>query len=479
MLRSSSWQKQLVLNIIIGLMLLYMIGMLIMMGIMLGSLLEKSVPDEDPVHIFNSVVLYYFGFEILIRFFMQSLPVLNLETYLTLPVKKRSIVHYVAGKSVFSIGNYLSWLVFIPFAVKMIAPRYPDGIALAWVAGMIMLVFTSNFIATYIKRQLAHKPWVAGLFALGLIGLILLDHFKVLSLSEISRSLMGGILLKPWLLVVPLCTMIGTYAVNFFFLRSRLYPDEISVKKMERADSPMEWRYLKSIGLTGHLISLDIRLLMRHKRTKSLFYMSPIFLLYGLIFYTDDQFKMNGAFPVFVGIFMTGGIMINYLNYCFSYSSGHFDSVLATYTDFRQYLRAKYLMAVSVSTISFFLTIPYVYFGWNILLINTVTFLYNVGFLAFMLLYMSTYSTTRMDLSRSASFNYQGMNATHWLSMLPGFLLPVGILWVCKKLGIPNAGYVLLAVLGISGLVLQKAYLGIVYKQFMRNRYNMAKGFRE
>jgi len=410
---------------------------------------------------------------------MQSLPVLNLETYLTLPVRKPAIVHYVAAKSIFSIGNYLSWLVFIPFAIKVIAPRYSMGTAWIWILGMILLVFANNFLATYVKRQLAHKPWVVGIFAFGLVGLMALDHYHLVSLSDLSGSLMGGLLKNPIMIIIPLIVMIVAYLVNYLFLSGCLYPDEINLKKKTKTDSLGDIRYLKSIGLTGQLISLDIRLMWRHKRTRSTVYMAPIFLLYGFLFYADPKFNMSGGFPVFIGIFMTAGITINYLNYCFSYESNHFDTILANYTDFKQYLRSKYLLAIAISTVCWILTMPYGLYGKNILLINTATFLYNIGFLTFTLMYVATFSTKRMDLSRSASFNYQGMGASHWLSMLPGFLLPVLIIQPFKYYKIPMAGYIFIGVIGLTGLVLNKYLLDVVTKQFMKNRYKMAKGFRE
>lgn len=477
--RSSFWQKQIVLNIVMGLLLLIMLAYLVMLGIFIDKLFQQIAPDEDPIILFNGIVLYYFGIEFMIRFVMQSLPVMNIETYLTLPVRKSAIVHYVASKSIFSIGNFLSWLVFIPFAMKVIAPVYTAGLAWIWILGMILLVFSNNFLATYAKRQLAHQPWVTAIFALGLVGLFAMDHFHVFSLSALSRSLMGGMLKNPLMVTIPMIVLIMFYLLNYFFLKNRLYPDEINLKKKERVDSIGEMRYLKNYGLTGHLISLDLRLMLRNKRTKTILYMSPIFILYGLMLYPDANREAFSSMLVFIGIFMTGGIMINYLNYCFSYESNHFDTILAHYTDFRQYVRAKYILAITMSGICYVLTVPYVFFGPKILLINTATFLYNIGFLSFVMIYLSTYSTKRMDLSRNASFNYQGMGATQWLSMLPGFLLPVLIFWPFKHFNIPYIGYAVIGLVGVAGLVFNKAILGIVTGQFMKNRYKMAKGFRE
>jgi hypothetical protein len=478
-MRSSFWQKQVALNIVMGFFLLIMLSYLVMLGLFIDKIFQSIAPDENPVLLFNRIVLYYFGIEFLIRFFMQSLPVLNLETYLGLPIRKSEIVHYVAGKSIFSVGNFLMLLVTIPFAFKVIAPAYSSAAAWTWIGGMVLLTFTNNFLATYVKRQLAHKPWVVGAFGIGLIALMALDHYQVVSLSSVSLWLMGGLLKNPLLIVIPLSTLVIAYGINYYFLRARMYPDEVNVKKRSKADSVGEMRYLKSMGLTGHLISLDLRLMWRHKRTRATLYLSPIFVLYGLMLYRDGDLSTAGASLVFIGIFMTGGIMISYLNYCFSYESNHFDSILANYTDFKQYIRAKYLLAISMSGICYLLTIPYVLYGYNILLINTATFLYNIGFLPFAMIFVSTYSTKSMDLSRSASFNYQGMGAAQWLSMVPGFLLPVLLFLPFKYFKVPELGYAVIAAVGLTGLILNKTLLGLVTRQFMKNRYDMAKGFRE
>jgi hypothetical protein len=61
--------------------------------------------------------------------------------------------------------------------------------------------------------------------------------------------------------------------------------------------------------------------------------------------------------------------------------------------------------ALLISTICYVVTIPYVLFGWKILLINSMTYLYNIGFLSFVLLYMSTYNKKRIDLSRGSAFD--------------------------------------------------------------------------
>ncbi|MCD4788894.1 MAG: DUF5687 family protein [Bacteroidales bacterium] len=479
MKRSSIWQKSVAINIVLGFFLLLMLLYLLILGLFIDKILEELYPDRDPVVIFNGIILYYLGIEFFLRFFMQSLPTLNIETYLHLPIKKSSIVHYVASKSVVVVGNYLSWLVFFPFAFKVIAPAYSTATAWVWIISMILLIFSNNFLATYIKRQLTGKPVIVGVFGLVMILLILSDYFGLISLSVLSSYLFGQLLKQPLYIVVPALILIFTYSLNYFFLKSRLYPEEVILKKKDKVDSLSNIKYLKTLGLTGQLISLDLRLLWRHKRTRSIIYMAPIFLGYGFFFYPQPVYHEAYGFLIFVGIFMTGGMMLNYTNYCFGYESNYFDNILANYKDFERYIRVKYLFAVSIATVCYVLTIPYVFFGTDILLINSMTFLYNIGFLSFVLFYFATFSKKRMDLRKGAAFNYQGLGASHWLSMLPAFLLPVIIYLPFSWAGVPKAGLLFIGALGVAGLLFHKTMLNIILKQFLKRKYVMAEGFRE
>ena len=358
-------------------------------------------------------------------------------------------------------------------------PAYSTATGILYILSFQALVFANNFLATYIKRQLVNKPSIVGIFGLLLVAMILLDTFHIISLSHFSSALFHSLLSNPGLIIIPIMLMTFCYSLNYYLLKSKLYPDEVVVKKQQHIDGLSNIRYLNTRGIMGRLIALDLRLIWRHKRTRSLIFMFPLFLGYGLFFYPQENYQHMNSFLIFVGIFMTGGLMLNYVNYCFGYESNYFDNILANYTDFESYIRAKYIFVISISALSFILTIPYVFFGLHILLINFMTFLYNVGFLTFVLFYFSTFTKKPMDLSRGAAFNYQGLGATHWLAMLPAFLLPVIIYLPFGLFGYPNAGLLFIGVLGVVGLLYNKSLTRMIYRQFMKRRYAMADGFRE
>jgi hypothetical protein len=84
-----------------------------------------------------------------------------------------------------------------------------------------------------------------------------------------------------------------------------------------------------------------------------------------------------------------------------------------------------------------------------------------------------------MDLSKNAAFNYQGLGASHWLSMLPAFLLPVFIYLPFSFFDLQNTGFIFIGALGLGGLLFYKSMLNFILKQFYKNKYKMAEGFRE
>ncbi len=477
--RSSIWQRNLTTNIIIGFFMVLMMGYLLMLGIFIDPILRKLFPDDDPVTIFNGVIIYYFGFDLLIRYLMQSLPTFAVESYLHLPIRKRTMVHFVVSKSIFHPLNYLPLLVFLPFALISISQNYSSISTLGWIIAIIFLIYNNNFLATYFKRQLVSKPLITLFAALFLIALGVLDHYGLIKLSAFSSAVFSAILKNPALAVIPVILAVCSYSLNFFLLKSKMYPEEIIKRKSYHVQDIPRIKYLTSLGLTGDLVMLDMKLWWRHKRTRTILYLFPVFILYGLVFYPNPIYKNDISWFIFVGTFMTGGMTMNYLNYAFGYESNHFDGILTSRVDMDLYIKAKLSIGMLISIFCFIITIPYVFFSVDILLINFVTFLFNLGFISFVLLYMATYNKKRMDLARGSSFNYQGVGVMNWLVLLPAFIMPLLIYAPFKLLGYRYTGLAVIGFIGLIGLLTRKYWIKAIERNFYKRKYIMAEGFRE
>lgn len=479
-LRSGVWQKNLFTNIFIGFFALLMIGYMLILGIFIDKILEEMVPDRNPLNVFSSVLFYYYLTDLILRYLFQSLSTLAVEPYLHLPVKRTSLVHYVCGKSAFHFFNFVPLLVIIPFVVKVVEPAYGSGIAATYALSLILLTFTNNFLATYLKRQLTGQAWIAGVAGGIVLSLMSLDYFNLISLTVISEMAFMQLISYPLLLIIPFVSLVFVYNLNVRYLRSNAYLEELAESKgKNKTESLSDIRYLSKLGLTGSIIGLEMKLWLRNKRTKSILYMLPIFVLYGLFFYPNPGYKNQWGMFIFVGIFMSGGMMLNYLNYAFAYESTHFDYLLTRRIDLKQYLRVKLIIALLISTFCFILTIPYLFFSIDILYINIATFLFNIGCISFLLLFMATYNKKRMDLSKGAAFNYQGIGAANWLATLPAFLLPVILYLVFSFLISKYAALVIIGMVGITGLLFTTVFIKVIQQQLIERKYIMAENFRK
>lgn len=478
-IRAPMWQKNLALNLVVGFFLLLFAFYLLLFGLLLDKIFEESFPDRNPFDLFNGILLYYFLFDLLIRFMMQALPRLTIESYLHLPLKKNSIIHFMEGRTLMDVFNLLPLLVITPVVFTIARPEVGGWSALSWYLVILMLILANNFFATWLKRLLGTRPVLVGAIAVLFALLFSLDKFGLISLSGFSTRIFGYITIHKIYMILPFAWMIAAYTIHYKFLYRHLYPDEIQKRKTVEYEAVTTSRYLRSLGLTGSIISLELKLYLRNKRTRTILYMSPIFLLYGLMFYTDPGYDKHNVVLMFVGVFMTGGIMLNYTNYAFGYESGYFDALLTKSIDFRQYIRVKYIFAVIISTSCYILTIPYVYYGYKVLLVNTVMYLYNIGTLSFVLLYMATYNKKRMDLTRGGSFNYQGIGAMNWLATFPAFVLPILVYLPFKYTGNPNTGIAFIGLVGLIGVFFSKFIVSRITGNFYKRKYIMATAFRE
>jgi hypothetical protein len=477
--RSSVWQRTLITNIIVGFFTFLMIAYLLMLGFFIDPLLRKLFPDDDPVMIINGIIIYFLGFDLILRYFMQALPTFAIESYLHLPIRKRTMVHFVVSKSVFHFLNLLPLLIFLPFAFVSVLPGYGGIAFLAWIFSVIFLILNNNFLATYFKRQLVSRPLITLAAGLALIALAILDSYGIIKLSAVSSALLSGIMRNPALTVVPVLLAVFSYGMNYFLLKSKMYPDEVIKRKTYHVQDIPRIKYLNSLGLTGDLVMLDIKLWWRHKRTRTILYLFPLFVLYGFFFYPNPMYKEQIGWLLFVGTFMTGGMTMNYLNYAFGYESNHFDGILTSRVDMDLYMKAKLSIGLLINTVCFIITIPYVLFSYDILLINTVAYLFNMGFLAYLLLFMATFNKKRMDLSKGSSFNYQGIGLMNWLVLIPAFLLPILIYTPFGMMGYKYAGLAAIGLIGLIGLLTRKFWMKMIEKAFYTRKYEMAEGFRE
>tara|TARA_B100000749_G_scaffold244416_1_gene206243 strand:- start:172 stop:585 length:414 start_codon:yes stop_codon:yes gene_type:complete len=133
-------------------------------------------------------------------------------------------------------------------------------------------------------------------------------------------------------------------------------------------------------------------------------------------------------------------------------------------------------MVLSVG-IMFLLSIPYVYFGWKILIAHFAAAIYNIGVNSHVMLFGGSFNRKKIDLNQRAAFNYQGTGAVQWIIGLPLMILPMLIFALINWLVGFEAGIATLIVLGVLGIVLHKKLMKTITKRYLDSKYKMISAF--
>jgi len=476
--RSRSAGKSLVVQFFLGFLILYLLASALVLGFAVRHLLTRLFSGQDIVKIFCGFVLYYFFVDLPIRFMMQELPVLSTQPYLAQNIRRRSLVLFLNIRSLFHFLNLVPILLFVPFAITAIAEAYGPLTTAAFIGSILSLTVFNHFLILYVKRKtIINSWWLAGF--LGVVGvLVALDYFHVFSLRNISTLVFTRLLSTPWLFLLALMLAETCFVNNQRFLLNNLYLEEIS--KTGKQKQSTEYTWLQQLGLTGELISLDIKLILRNKRPKSVLLISLFILLYGFIFYRPMYLDGTHYPMLLLGAFLITGIfIINYGQFLFAWQSGYFDGMMSSGLPLTAYIKSKFMLFMAVSTFSFVLTSAYGLISWKIIAIQTAAYLYNIGVTSVIAVYFATYSYKGIDLTKSATFNYQGTGAAQWLYTLAVLLIPFVLYLPLAKWVSPWAGFIAIGAVGLISLLLQNWWITILTRELAKRKHLILQGFRE
>ncbi|MFT5737052.1 MAG: hypothetical protein ACI9SG_001400 [Maribacter sp.] len=472
--RSSTFGKSLGIKILMGFFGVMMLFYLAAAGGGMYFILKKIFPDQSPMWTISQYFVYWVLIELLLRYFMQKLPVMDIKPFLTTPVKKSAIAHYILGRSGVSIYNLLSLFFFVPFAIVLLFHGYSVLNVLLWIVAVFAIVLCVNYINLLINKNDKALITISSLIVIGYA----LDYFQVFDVKVFFAPMFHALYAYPLAVLVPVGFAALIYYINYKYLRTKIYLDATLKPKTVKANtSDMAWA--KKFGEMGPFLQLDLKMIWRNKRTKSQVFISLLFVFYGLIFYTQDIYSDMMPMKVFLGVFMTGIFLSNFGQFIPAWDSSYYSMMMSQNIPLRKYLESKAtLISVSVG-IMFLLTIPYLYFGWEALAINFACALYNLGVNIPVILFFGSFNKKRIELDQSPFGNMQGTSATQFLIMLPVLIAPIVLFSIFYYAISFEAAIIVLSVLGVIGFAMKNYLLNLITEQYRKKKYGMIAGFKE
>lgn len=477
--RSASFGKSLGLKIFMFFLSAYFSLIFLSLGVWLYPFLKEIFPDQDPLFKLNEFILGWLAFELVLRFFMQSLPVVKIKPLLIQNIKQHKVINFVLFKSLFSFYNFLPILFYVPFTIVNGMHSEHSSLSLfGWVIAMLFLSFSVNYFNFLIKKKFAEdiKSFLPAIILI--VVLASLEYFEIFPISQYFGQLLNYVLEMPYLGIIPVLICVLLFRWNLNVLKKKFYLDAGLKAKQEEANA-QNFEWTKKFGDIAPFLQLDLKLIWRNKRPKTTLYLSFLFLLYGLLFFTNSVYEGMPVIYVFAGIFMTGIFMINFGQFVPSWDASYYQMIMSQNIPMSKYLASKAaLISMSVIILTILCT-PYIYFGWNILLIIFVTALYNLGINVPLLMFSGSFNKKRIDLEKSPFMNYQGAGAAQWLAALPLFVMPIGIFYGFYKIFNFNIGLLTIGILGIIGIFLRNYLMERITIQYKKKKYATIHGFKQ
>lgn len=382
-IRSPFWQKNILLNIVLGILGLYLLLNLIAISLFADKILLEVYNDCDVVETFTSLLFYYFLFDLIARFLFQQIPTLSIQPYLTLPIKKSTLIHYPIIKSVFSFFNLLAILLLLPFFIKNIYSTQSLQFSLSWFVSVLSLIAGNNFLNFSFKKYLSKQALISLLF-IAFTGLLLyLDIAKITSMSEYFSAAIYYLSKTSFLIFVPVLFAVLCYYLAYTVLMNNAYIEDSQKLAIKKRNG---FSFLNNYGEIGQLIRVELKMILRNKRPRSLLYISGLFVLYGFMFYKKDNLD-NYIILSLSGLLLPAMFSTNYGQYLFSWESSFFDSYLANRISPYNYIRSKHLFLSISSIIGFLIVLPYAFISYKIGFINAAFLLYNIGISSIIMLF--------------------------------------------------------------------------------------------
>lgn len=474
--RASYFQKGLGIKILLGLAVLYFTGMAIFIGTLLFFITRKIVPDIDPIVTINNFIIYWFLFNLVSRFFLQQLPVMNIKPMMIIPIKRNTVIHYLLGKTVVSFFNLLSIFLFLPLSIVLLTQGYDVINVISWFFALIFITYSINFVNFLINKSNA----VFYVLVTVLIAFIGLEYYDIYKISKPIGAAFNTMYQHSYLAIIPLLAMVILYHLTFKYIRKGFYLDDgISKKVKEVNATDLSW--MNRFGAVAPFLKNDVKLIARNARPRQVLMMAFFFLFYGLFFYTSKTYQDMPAVMAFASMFITGGFLMSFGQLVPSWDSEYYKMLMSQNIPYKQYLESKwYLMVVGVS-ISFVLSVPYLYFGWDIFAMIIAGALFNIGLNSFITLFGGALNRVPIELNVKAKAfsNTQGFNPTQMLIALPKLFLPMILFYIPYKLINFDAGLIVLGGSGILGIVFRNFFLNKIEKVYQKGKYKTIAAFSE
>ena len=251
--RSAAFTSGVITSVLYFFGMLYFIGMFMLLGNWSFYILDEEM-GVDPLRFVNQYMIYGTSFWVVWRYFIQKMPVLNIQAMLTLPIKANTIVHYALGRTIFSFFNVSNAFFFIPFSLVLVNNGYSLSQVISWHLAIVAIVFSTNYINILINDR--NDVFYA--VAVILVLFAVLQRYDIFDITVFMGPVFDTFYNNPIYTLIPWLVLLLLYRSTFTHFKNRMYLDAgLQVVKKDAQNIQLGW--LNRFGRTAIFVKNDIK----------------------------------------------------------------------------------------------------------------------------------------------------------------------------------------------------------------------------
>ena len=474
-LRSPAFSQNLGTTIMMGLMGLYFGLCSVAMGAVTPFIVMK-VEDVNPEVLVGKYFMYTIIYLFLFRLVIQNFGFKSLKKFILQPIQKSKLYHYILAKTAFHWINTITLFGVIAYLITSNIHEEYQVNFLNHGLVMIGLLYFSNYAAFALDKYLNVNKFIAG----GLIVLILILNFL-----DIQGFIPLGFYLGQafvWLTSNIIWALLPILGLVISYWGSHVLLSHVAYLEDEQGDSSITEVNIGSglfsrFGRAGEMMEMEIKLILRNKRSRNMMYIIFMIFLYPLMSSLSDTYNSMGWY-FFIAIFTTGGFSLTYGQLLLSWNSGHFDLLLTKMTSIKEIFQAKYYLQCLIIVFQTMILIFYGFYRSEYFLLMPAMMFYNLGFVLFLYMLLASYNSKKVDTNKGAAMNYEGFSMSLFLIIIPIMVIPLILYYGFLYLGYPNMGIYLTGLIGLAGFIFHDKLIDFSVNLFKQNRYKIGTAFR-
>ena len=412
-------------------------GYLIFFGTTFAFGFADMVPNREPYHVMNAVVLIFIlALDFLLRVPFQKTPTQEVKPYLLLPVKRNRIIDFLLIRSGLSLFNLFWLFMFIPFSFITITKYFGILGVFTYLIGIWLLIVANNYWYLLCRTLINERIWwvllpIAFYGGLGCLAFIPEDSPLFYFFMDLGDGYINGNILYflGTILVIAILWLINRKIMSGLIYAELAKVDDTRIKHVS------EYKFFERYGEVGEYMRLEC--------------------VYN--------------FAVF-------GMII--LSQLMSFEGNYIDGLMSRKESIMSLLKAKYYIYTIGEVVPFMLMIPAIIMDKVPLLGIFAWFFYTTGFIYFCFFQLAVYNKQTVALNEKVS-SRQTNSAIQMVVNFGAFGVPLILYSTLNALLGETVAYSILLVIGLGFTITSPLWIRNVYKRFMKRRYENMEGFRD